>query len=185
MSETTETADTLGVRIRKGWTELRSRRWVRWTMDIVFFGGLFLAISAWQQRDLVGSGQQIPDFQLETLEGGTAPLVDPEADKTLVYFWAPWCGVCSAESGTVSTAQSWLGDGVAVRSVVLDYRDLDAVAQKADGMDYPVLYGNARVREAFNIQAFPTIYVVDKDGTVRRSSMGYTTTVGLLWRAWL
>ena len=178
--------DRLGVRLRQWWGRLRERWWARWAIDLGILGLVFWGITAYQSRNLVESGRQIPEIHLQTAEGESEPMVDPEAGRTLLYLWAPWCGVCSAENGTVQWARSILGEDVAVRSIVFDYRDLEHVRQSIDekGIDFPVLLGNRRVRDQFNVGAFPTFYVLSSDGRVVGSSVGYTTTLGLLYRSW-
>lgn len=173
-------------RIRGAWSAARERWWARWAIDLTIVGLIFFAITSWQTRNLVDSGETIPDFQLQTADGELAPLVDPEADRTVVFVWAPWCSVCSAESGTVEWARSMLGDDVAVRSVVFDVEGPAHARESADekGLQGPVLLGDRRFQQTFQIDAFPTFYVLSKEGRVLSSTKGYTTTVGLLWRAW-
>jgi thiol-disulfide isomerase/thioredoxin len=125
-------------------------------------------------------------MRLQSADGGIEPLVDPEADRTLVYLWAPWCGVCTAQSGTVEWARSALGDGVAVRSVVFDWESARQARRSArdKGLEAPVLLADRSVADALNVGAFPTFYVLSREGRVVGHSRGYTTTLGLLWRAW-
>lgn len=169
------------------WRRWRERWWFRWSVDLLMILALVLGISLWQSRHLRGSGEQIPQFSLAQLEGGAGePLWEKDGKKTLLYMWAPWCGVCSAASGTVSTVQNWVGDGVEVKSVVLDFQSRGAVEDyvRENGVDYPVLLGDDRVYRTFNVRSFPTFYVLSDDGKVEATSVGYTTTLGLLVRSW-
>ena len=178
--------ETLRNRIADRWHRIREHWWARWGIDIAIFAAIFFAITWYQSRNLVDTGQVVPEMQLATVDGGTEPLADPEADRTMVYVWAPWCGVCTAETGTVNWAKSLLGDGVAVRSVVLDYRSPEAARRSAveKGAEFPVLLGDEQVRQTLHVEAFPTFYWLSNDGRVLGSSRGYTTTAGLLWRSW-
>jgi len=177
---------TMWERIVDRWYGIREHWWVRWGIDIAIFGAIVFAVTWYQSRDLVDAGHTVPEMQLADIDGGHQSLVDPEADRTLVYLWAPWCGVCTAETGTVNWAQSMLGDGVAVRSVVLDYESAEHARRSAveKGAAFPVLLGDRQVQRHLNVSAFPTFYVLTNEGEVIGSSQGYTTTVGLLWRAW-
>lgn len=173
-------------RLSAFWHRIREPRWARWLIDIALFAGLFIAISSFQTRHLVESGTSMPETTLRSTEGDRQPLADPESERTLLYVWAPWCGVCSAQTGTLSRARALMGDDVAVRSVVFDTRNLEHARRSADekGIASPVLLGTRTLREQLRIRAFPTFYVLSSEGRVLDSTQGYTTTLGLLWRVW-
>ncbi len=172
-------------RIGDLWGRLRSRWWARWLIDLGLVAALFFGITWFQSRNLVEPGQRIPEMTLPTTGGEAMTLVDPEAERTLLFLWAPWCGVCTAQAGTVEWARAVIGDDVSTRSLVLDYRDADSARKSAadKGIDVPVLLGDRRIQKTFNVDAFPTFYVLADDGRVLATSRGYTTTLGLWWRA--
>ncbi len=166
---------------------LRQKRWARWGIDLLFFAVAFAAITMWQGRELVESGTPAPQFQLRDMHGATHSLKDYRGKTTFVVFWAPWCPVCGAEVGNVNRAKTWLGDHVNVISVVLDYQGHQDIQKFIDkhGVDYPVLLGNKSMMQDYHLKAFPTMYVLDADGNVEHTVVGYTTTAGMLWRGWL
>jgi peroxiredoxin len=154
-------------------------------MDIGLSVAAFWVFMAYQTRHLVEAGEQLPDYTLESVEGERVSLVDDEAERTLVYAWATWCGVCTAQTGALQWAKGWMADDVAVRAVVFDYKSARHAKASADekGMTSHVLLGTREVREALNVKAYPTFYVLDASGRVVSRTQGYTTSVGLWWRA--
>lgn len=171
--------------LRHTWQRLRQKRWFRWSIDLTIFALLFAAISLWQGRNLVGSGQPAPDFTLPDMQGQAHALADYQGKKTFVVFWAPWCPVCGAESDNISRVKSWMGERIHVTSVVLDYQSMEDVQKFVDkhNVDYPVLLGTQQVQQDYRISAYPTMYVLDKEGKIDATVPGYTTTLGMLWRA--
>lgn len=169
------------------WQQLRQKRWFRWGFDLAIFALIFAGISMYQGRNLVGSGQPAPDFALADMHGEAHELAQYQGKKTLLVFWAPWCGVCGAESDNIDRVKSWLGDRINVISVVLDYQSEEDVQKFVDkhAVTYPVLMGNRMVQRDYQISAYPTLYVLDKDGEIDYTVAGYTTTFGMLWRALL
>lgn len=159
----------------------RRRRLRRFAID----GGLillvFLAIGAWQTRNLIASGTAAPDFTLRDLEGRPHRLAESQGRKVLLYFWAPWCGVCKAVAPNVASVAKSAGDDVEVLSIALSYRSEEDVARVAreHGIPGTVLLGDASVREAYSIDAYPTFYLLGADGTIRHSLVGYSTWLGL------
>lgn len=187
--ETDETEDGAGGawnRVRSAWRAARERWWARWAIDLGIVALIFFAITSYQSRNLVDAGESVPELVLQSADGETSPLVDEEADRTVVFVWAPWCGVCSANAGTLGWAGSILGDGVALRSVVYDVEGPAHARRSADekGVDVPVLLANRRFHETFQVDTFPTFYILSNDHRVLSSTQGYTTTLGLVWRAW-
>jgi thiol-disulfide isomerase/thioredoxin len=161
----------------------RSRRSVRWASDVGVMVLLVLAISAWQTRH--HRSGQAPAFALQSLEGGELVSNSSLRGKpTMVVFWAPWCGVCRAETPNLRWVHSLVGAHANVVSVVASYQSRAEVQRQVDeqAMRYPVLLGSDALTQSFAVEAFPTVYFLDSTGSIRHSVTGYTTTLGLLWR---
>jgi thiol-disulfide isomerase/thioredoxin len=157
----------------------------RWGLELLVVLALFMAINAWQTSDLPRG--DVARFTLRAIDGGTFDSASLAGKPALLVFWAPWCGVCRAQSQNVSWAQSMAGARVRVVSVAASYRDVaDVRAYMAEqDVDYPVLLGNAALARSFGVRAFPTAFYLDAQGKISRATVGYTTTFGLLWRALL
>jgi thiol-disulfide isomerase/thioredoxin len=157
----------------------------RWGLELLALLALFMAINAWQTSDLPRG--DVPRFTLRAIDGGAFDSAGLAGKPALLVFWAPWCGVCRAQSQNVSWAQSMAGARVRVVSVATSYRsvaELQAYMSEQE-VDYPVLLGNAALARSFGVRAFPTVFYLDAHGKIARATVGYTTTFGLLWRALL
>lgn len=166
--------------------EERGARWRGWLKEIGIVLVLFVAISAWQTRGHVGSGEMAPAFSHGTLAGERVSLESLGGKPTALVFWAPWCGVCKQEAGTISEVREAVGEGANVVSMALSYEsqlDVEAFVDEW-GVDYPVILGSERTRQAYKVEAFPTIYVLDANGRVRHTTVGYTPGFGLRARLW-
>ncbi|WP_342374794.1 redoxin domain-containing protein [Myxococcus stipitatus] len=169
---------------RAAWAKARQRWWVRWGVDLAFLALIFMAVAAWQTRHLPGSGAPAPQFKLRTLTGETVSLESLRGKPVVLAFWAPWCGVCGAESSNISQLRKLAGDSAHVISVALAYDDEAAVQRFAQehAVDYPVLLGDDSVQQAWRVNMFPTVFFLSPEGTIERSVVGYTTLAGLSWR---
>jgi len=159
----------------------RRRTLRRFAIDAALFLLILAAVGAWQTRDLVSSGTPAPDFVLRDLDGVSHRLADLKGRKVLLYFWAPWCGVCKAVAPNVASIAESAGDDVEVLSVALSFKSAEDVARVAreEGIPGTVLLGDGAVREAWSVSAYPTFYVLGADGTIRHSVVGYSTWLGL------
>ena len=173
-------------RARAAWQRARQRWWVRWGVDLALMAVLFTAVMAWQTRHLPGGGTPAPDFQLRALTGEQVRLAELRGKPVVLIFWAPWCGVCKAESSTVSALRDMVGERAHVLTVALSYRNEEEVRRfvRERGADYPVLLGDDALEEAFRVKSFPTTFVLSSEGRIEQSTVGYTTRLGLLWRLW-
>lgn len=171
------------------WHRLRSRRSTRWAMDIAIVVAVVLAVSAYQSRHLLDDDDPVPPFELESLDGQTFETDQLEADRTIIYFWATWCSACDLQAGAISALHDRAVDDpdLEVVSVVLDYGDRREVQAHVDNedIDFPVYLGTRAVAEGFEVESYPTTYIVDDDGQIRHGLVGYTTRPGLIARLWI
>lgn len=161
---------------------LRQKRWVRWTIDLTIVVVVVLAISAWQARNLIDRSEPLPPATLVSLDGSTIDLEALNARRTVIYFWATWCGVCSMQSGAIASLSRRAADkDLDVISIVMHYQNEEQVRQYVDEheIDYPVYLGTPSVAARYNISVFPTVYIVDDELRVRHGLVGYTTGFGL------
>lgn len=176
----------LFARARDAWFRARKRWWIRWGMDLAVAGLLFLAVMAWQTRNLPGVGTLMPDVQLRSLSGEQVRLSDLRGKPVLLTFWAPWCGVCKRESSNLSAVRRMMGDRAHVLTIAADYEDEADVRRfvQQQGADYPVLLGEDSLTRALHVKAYPTTFVLSADGRIEQATVGYSTQLGLLWRLW-
>ena len=165
----------------------RSRKALRRVLAELAVGAtLVCGVSAWQSRDLVPPGARAPAHAMPALGGGEVSFAT--GTVTVVYFFAPWCGVCKLASSNLRLLAALLGPArVVITAVALDYERPADVQAYADAHPFPgaVALGDAAVAKAFRVTAFPTYYVLDKNLAVRHASVGYSTLAGLLLRVWL
>jgi thiol-disulfide isomerase/thioredoxin len=157
-------------------------------IQLAVFGMIFLAISYFQTRHMV-SGK--PDqFDLPNL-GGETVLVPPNSDGRLklVYFFAPWCGVCRLSMSNLNKIHTQHPE-VRIQIVALDYESEDEVREFAAdlGLLPPIFFGREDVRSAWGITAYPSYYFLNKDSTITAKTVGYSSEFGMLvklyWSKW-
>jgi thiol-disulfide isomerase/thioredoxin len=145
-----------------------------------------LAVYAWQSRDLLPATARhdAPDFELPQLGGTTLGPDALEGRPAVLYFFAPWCGVCAASAPQLRWFDRLAGDSARVVLVALDYGDAAEVEDYArkHSLTMPVLLGDPAVAAAYRIRGYPTYYVLDAAGRVAARDFGFSTVAGLWWR---
>lgn len=113
------------------------------------------------------------DFQFTDVAGKALRLSDYRGKWVLVNFWAPWCPLCWAETGTLN-ALNKRGDFVVI-GIGLDYGpDAGEVARSANKHDFDVaiVAGGQRrdadspFRQVGPVDFFPTSYLYAPDGEI-------------------
>lgn len=165
---------------------MRTQRAFRWATDALLVLAILGAGGLWQTRRHLGGGER-PEAVFGSLEGPAVPLSSLRGKPALIAFWAPWCAVCKVESQNLSWAMRLAGQRAQVVSAAAAFEDPAQVRAyvREQGVDYPVLLADEATTRAFRVEAFPTVYFLDAEGRVRRSAVGYTTTLGLLARLFL
>lgn len=124
------------------------------------------------------SNLQALNFELKTTLNETVSL--RSSQKTILYFFAPWCHVCHASIDNVQKVYEKNPD-VNVIAIALDYmeeEEIQAFVAKHQ-LTFPVAFGHEGVKQAFNIQGYPSYYVIDEENTIVYRSTGYSTELGL------
>jgi len=168
--------------LRAAFEWMRATRTRRVLTDVAVVVAIVMVVGIWQTRDHVRG--DAPVVSLTERDGSIVAQPFATDAPTLVVFFAPWCTVCRAESDNVSRVMRLFDDHARVVAIASAYDDVvDVDRYVADvGVDYPVLFGGEEAARAFRVRAFPTTYVLDAEGRVVSSAVGYTTTLGLAWR---
>ena len=157
-------------------------------LNIAFVVIVFSAASAFQSRNMLSAGgEPAPALQATTLEGEPYDLAEHGERPALVYFFAPWCRICAASADNLVRLRRWRDiDELEIVAVALDWQSADEVRDYVDrhGLNVKVLLAGADVARDWQIQAYPSYYVLDDQHRVLRRDIGYSTQLGLWLRAW-
>lgn len=156
---------------------------MRLLRDAAVVLAVVVAVGLWQSRHLLGDDQPAPRARVQTPGGETATVGEGSGKPTLLYFFAPWCGVCKVSMSNAQTVGRWLGeDHVDIVAVGLDFESAAEVAafvgEHAPGIRYYL--GDSAVRDAYKVAAYPTYYVLDARGRIVHASVGYSILPGIL-----
>jgi len=117
-----------------------------------------------------GIGDQ-PDLKGIRVNGEELDLAAFKGKVVLLDFWATWCPPCMAELPTMlATYEKYHEKGFEIIGISAD-RNRAALTgvMKQKGITWPNLYDQeqeASLVQAFHIQAFPTLLLLDQTGTV-------------------
>jgi peroxiredoxin/tetratricopeptide (TPR) repeat protein len=115
-------------------------------------------------------GAPAPDFSMQTLAGKTVTLASFRGKTLVINTWATWCPPCRAEMPElIATARTLQKSGVAVLGV--DSTEEAPIVRgyvAAHNVSYPQAIDTTKsFSTAYDIEYFPTTFVIDPSGIVR------------------
>ena len=142
---------------------------VLWLGSIAYSGPLYA----------VDKNDAAPAFTLPLLqEGADLSLADFKGKLVYLDFWASWCKPCLTSFPKLEALQNkYKGQGLEIIAINLDQKNHKALEFIAKNpVSYTLLYDESTsVAQAYNVQAMPSSYFIDRKGTVRLIHRGFRT----------
>lgn len=163
-------------------TPPRSRRIIRWIIELAVIIGIVLLLRAWFSRDLIQG--PAPPFSATLLDGSPISLSDYAGETVLLHFWATWCAICRLEENeivrihdrhSVVTVAMQSGPAFAVESY-LSERERELVVINDPEANLARLYG---------VRAVPSTFIINPRGEIIYRKQGYAPPFELRLRLWL
>ncbi|MCS6858779.1 MAG: tetratricopeptide repeat protein [Abditibacteriales bacterium] len=131
-----------------------------------------------------------PAWELPKLEGGTARMSDFAGKVVVLDWWGSWCPPCRAELPHFQALYTKYKDRVVFIGMNWEQPttpDRVGTVKKfmADNRyDFPVVLDHDQTAgRAYGIEAFPTVFVVDRRGNILYRNIGYRPGVERLLEA--
>ena len=136
--------------------------------------------------EIDAADRRVVDFQLPGLDGKMVSFRDIDADVILLDFWGSWCLQCRKSIAYERDLQTKLGAkrvkviGIACEKGTKPEERLASAAKATRqlGINYPVLVssmdGSCPLQNAFQVQFYPTMVVLDREGRILHIERGAT-----------
>lgn len=116
------------------------------------------------------------DFTLRNVDGSTFDSSQLRGKIVLLEFWATWCPPCKMAIPEIQKLEERIkGRNIVIVTVAID-ESYDTVKSfvKENSIAYTVLYDDADVNKKYNIRSVPTSVILDRQGNVVNTHMGFS-----------
>ncbi len=122
-------------------------------------------------------GRMAPKFSLSDLSGRRVSLDQFRGKIVMLDFWATWCGPCRLTMPVLENLQKEYPKDLTLLAInVAEDPDLVRSYVKKQNIASTVLLDeDGKVGEAYQSDSIPMQVLIDKQGIVRRVSVGYSS----------
>jgi thiol-disulfide isomerase/thioredoxin len=136
-----------------------------------------------------------PDWTLPDLEGQPVALASHKGKVVVLDFWGSWCGPCRQELPKFEALYRRYRDNPKVAFIGVNWErvasaDLHLTFAKRymeeNKLTFPAVYDHDRVAvEGYQLEAFPTVFLIDRAGVIRYRDVGFTPGIDAIIEAQL
>lgn len=129
----------------------------------------------YQRPELLQKGSVAPDWKLASLNGDSIQLSDLRGQVVLLDFFYTSCGPCvGAMPGLEKMHRDYSSKGLKIIAVdpYDDAEKLSAFFKKHD-VTYTAVLDNKKTNKAYAVGGYPTVYILDRHGTIIYTQIGY------------
>ncbi len=133
-----------------------------------------LIFSACSPKDQTQTQTDSNDFTLTSLDGEDITLSKLKGHVILIDFWATWCPPCLKSIPVfIDLYNKYHEKGFTVLGISREGESVLEKFRDKIGIPYPLLIDNKGVGKKYQVQAIPTIMILDKTGKVRKTQIGF------------
>lgn len=138
-----------------------------------------------KEKPLLSNGTVAPDFTVQDRNGKPLRLSDYRGKVVVLDFWSTWCGPCqSSLPSTNAVAEKYLKKNVVVIAVNVwdtkeafdawlpNHKTYDSIKFAID----PTKDSKDVASVLYNVSGIPTQYIIDKNGKIVKSIVGFSGT---------
>ena len=162
--------------------KIKRRTLITLAIELLVVVLIVYGVNLWRTRD-AASGMA-PALSGITIQGEAVDLSALRGQTVLVHFWATWCPICSFEEGSI---QSISEETTTITVALSSGSDMEILTYLAENdLTFATLNDHdGLISNHWGVAGVPMSFIIDREGMIRFSELGYTSGPGLRLRLWL
>lgn len=123
-------------------------------------------------------GKKVDEFTLQTLDGKSRRLINPNAKLTLLDFWEVWCSPCIKAMPEIDALYArYKPKGLDVTGIIHEQNSAGAAKKIAVNHNSTIAHvqGNSQTETFFKVSAVPMYVLVDQERKIRYVQAGFSS----------
>jgi thiol-disulfide isomerase/thioredoxin len=152
-------------------------RWQRWGIDALIVLIVIMGIRTWQHQGITTGAA--PALAGISVAQTPLALSDFAGQPVLIHFFAPWCPVCRLMHDNIVTISKHYP--VILIASSSEPKELSQWLSEhpEDNIQQLLLDPDGKWLAAFGSKALPTDVIINAQGNISSTELGYTSTLGL------
>jgi thiol-disulfide isomerase/thioredoxin len=138
----------------------------------LFFLSLFLLAGCSSPKTEEQAGIHASQIKLTDLNGNEVELADFKGKTIFINFWATWCRPCIQEMPSIAALQTQLA-GKNIEFFFASDEELEKIQNFIESRNMTSNFVRIENPEALGIEALPTTFILDGEGNLVFSEVGY------------
>ncbi|MCG8575914.1 MAG: TlpA family protein disulfide reductase [Flavobacteriales bacterium] len=123
-----------------------------------------------ESNEIVQIDPEVKNWPLFNMDSQLTVFEEFEGKPVLLSFWATWCGPCRAELRELEQLKESMGSEIYVAAVSTE--TIEVIQDSGLDNDYDFLYFADGVPSQFDVQAYPTLFLLDSELNIVHKSTG-------------
>jgi thiol-disulfide isomerase/thioredoxin len=147
---------------------------------------IFVLLNALSSCSVEQTMRPAPDFLVSSIDGQIIWLSNLKGKVVILNFWATWCSPCRQEiPGFLRVYEKYKDKGLEIIGFAVNEIDINDVRSfiRLYKISYPVVIASPHLVSAYGpIDYIPTTYIVNKDGEIVYTHIGFVSSNQILER---
>jgi hypothetical protein len=145
----------------------------------------WMSYDTYKQQSLVRKGTKLPSMIFKQIDDITSQTLPKDKSFQILFFFSPSKKESIWAAKSLNMVKSWLPRDFKIFAIAQNFKSIEEITQfRIRHLGVETFLGYQRNLTDYKITKVPMFYFVNPQGTITGSTLGFTTPLGILIRAY-